>query len=90
MTDKYRGAGRATAPGLATACAVLLAAGCASSQPPLPAVAHTSALTAAAAAARSLRQLHRYQQRLDAANEPVEEAVTVIRSQLGLPPPDTS
>jgi hypothetical protein len=38
----------------------------------------------------SLRQLNGYQPRLDAANEPVEQAVTVIRSQLGLPPPDTS
>ena len=49
-----------------------------------------AALTAAAAAATSLRQLRGFQPRLDAANEPVEEAVRVIRSQLGLPPPDTS
>lgn len=49
-----------------------------------------AALTATAAASVSLRQLHGYQARLDAANEPVEEAVRVIRSQLGLPPPDTS
>ena len=49
-----------------------------------------AALTGTAAATPSLRQLHGYQPRLDAANEPVEEAVTVIRSQLGLPPPDTS
>jgi len=27
---------------------------------------------------------------MDAANEPVEAAVRVIRDQLGLPPPDTS
>ncbi len=27
---------------------------------------------------------------LNAANAPVEDAVRVIRSQLGLPPPDTS
>jgi hypothetical protein len=47
-------------------------------------------LTVTAAASTSLRQLHGYEQRLDAANEPVEEAVRVIRSQLGLPPPDTS
>ena len=49
-----------------------------------------AALTATAAAATSLRQLRSYQPRLDAANGPVEEAVRVIRSQLGLPPPDTS
>ena len=49
-----------------------------------------AALTGTAAATPSLRQLHGYQPRLDAADEPVEEAVTVIRSQLGLPPPDTS
>ena len=49
-----------------------------------------AALSMTAAAATSLRQLRGYQTRLDAANEPVEEAVQVIRSQLGLPPPDTS
>jgi hypothetical protein len=49
-----------------------------------------SALTQTAAAATSLHQVNGYQQRLDAENEPVEEAVTVIRSQPGLPPPDTS
>jgi hypothetical protein len=47
-------------------------------------------LTVTAATSTSLRQLHGYEQRLNAANEPVEEAVQVIRSQLGLPPPDTS
>ena len=47
-------------------------------------------LSTTAAAAMSLHQLRGYQARLDAANEPVEEAVLVIRSQLGLPPPDTS
>jgi hypothetical protein len=47
-------------------------------------------LTVTAAAATSLRQLHGYEQRLDAANQPVEAAVRVIRGQLGLPPPDTS
>ena len=47
-------------------------------------------LTMAAAASTSLRQLHRYQPRLTAANRPVEDAVRVIRSQLGLPPPETS
>jgi hypothetical protein len=47
-------------------------------------------LTTAAAASTSLGQLHRYEPRLTAANTPVEEAVRVIRSQLGLPPPETS
>jgi hypothetical protein len=47
-------------------------------------------LTTAAAASTSLGQLHRYEPRLTAANKPVEEAVGVIRSQLGLPPPETS
>jgi hypothetical protein len=49
-----------------------------------------AALTETAAASASLHQLHGYQLRLDAASEPVEQAVAVIRSQLGLPPPDTS
>jgi hypothetical protein len=49
-----------------------------------------AALTSAAAAATSLPQLRGYQRRLDAANGPVEDAVQVIRGQLGLPPPDTS
>jgi hypothetical protein len=47
-------------------------------------------LTTAAAASTSLSQLHRYEPRLTAANKPVEEAVRVIRSQLGLPSPETS
>jgi hypothetical protein len=47
-------------------------------------------LTTAAAASTSLSQLYRYQPRLTAANAPVEDAVRVIRSQLGLPPPETS
>ena len=49
-----------------------------------------AALTSAAAGAMSVRELRGYQRRLDAANEPVEDAVRVIRDQLGLPPPDTS
>ena len=49
-----------------------------------------AALTVAAARSVSLRQLHSFRRRLAAANEPVEEAVRVIRSQLGLPPPQTS
>ena len=47
-------------------------------------------LTATAAGAASMRQLRAYQSRLDSANEPVEDAVDVIRKQLGLPSPDTS
>jgi hypothetical protein len=47
-------------------------------------------LTSAAAASTSLRQLHAYQMRLDAANQPVEQAVRTLRRQLGLPPPPTS
>ena len=49
-----------------------------------------ASLTAAAARSVSLPQLRSYQRRLAAANEPVEAAVRVIRSQLGLPPPSTS
>jgi hypothetical protein len=49
-----------------------------------------AALTSVAAASTSLRQLHAYEPRLDAANGPVEEAVRTIRRELGLPPPSTS
>ena len=47
-------------------------------------------LTSTAAGVSSLNELRAYQRRLDAANEPVEDAVQVIRAQLGLPPPDIS
>ena len=47
-------------------------------------------LTSTAAGVSSLNELRGYQRRLDAANEPVEDAVQVIRAQLGLPPPDIS
>jgi hypothetical protein len=47
-------------------------------------------VTGEAAASTSLRQLRACQRRLDAANGPVEDAVRVIRGQLGLSPPDTS
>jgi hypothetical protein len=47
-------------------------------------------LTTTAAASTSLRQLARYEPQLVTANRPVEQGVTAIRSQLGLPPPDTS
>jgi hypothetical protein len=43
-----------------------------------------------AAASASLTALHRYLSRLTAANAPVEEAVDIIRGQLGLPAPETS
>jgi hypothetical protein len=49
-----------------------------------------SELTAAAAGAVSLSRLHAFERQLTAANGPVEDAVIVIRSRLGLPPPDTS
>ena len=56
-----------------------------------------AALTGTASTSMSLRQLRDYQQRLDAASEPVaeasepvEEAVQVIRDQPGLPPAGTS
>jgi hypothetical protein len=47
-------------------------------------------LTTTAAGSGSLRQLGAFERRLTAANEPVEDAVRVLRSQLGLPAPDTS
>ncbi|MBO0771962.1 MAG: hypothetical protein J2P35_10945 [Actinobacteria bacterium] len=46
-----------------------------------------AALTAAAATAGSLHDLHARQPALTAANRPVEQAVRMIRRQLGLPPP---
>jgi hypothetical protein len=49
-----------------------------------------AALTSVAAGAMSVSELRGYQRRLAAANEPVEDAVRVIRDQLDLPPPDTS
>jgi hypothetical protein len=49
-----------------------------------------SELTAAAAASVSLSRLEAFERQLTAANGPVEDAVIVLRSQLGLPPPDTS
>ena len=47
-------------------------------------------LTDAAAAASSLRQLRAFERRLTAANVPVEDAVKVLRTELGLPPPESS
>lgn len=47
-------------------------------------------LTYGASFATTLAFLHSYEPALDAANVPVERFVRQIRSQLGLPPPDTS
>ena len=49
-----------------------------------------SELTATAAGLASLTQLQAFERQLTAANGPVEDAVIVIRGQLGLPPPNTS
>jgi hypothetical protein len=49
-----------------------------------------SELTAVAAGSVSLSRLYAFERQMAAANGPVEDAVIVIRSQLGLPPPDTS
>jgi len=49
-----------------------------------------AALTMRAASSATLAQLRSYQPRLSAANRPVEQAVRLIRSELGLPPPETS
>jgi hypothetical protein len=49
-----------------------------------------ASMTAAAAASTSLARLHADERRLDLANKPVEQAVAILRSQLGLPPPETS
>jgi hypothetical protein len=47
-------------------------------------------MTMAAASSPSLARLHTDERRLTPANTPVEQAVTIIRRQLGLPPPETS
>jgi len=44
----------------------------------------------AAAASSSLARLRADERRLTEANKPVEQAVAILRSQLGLPPPETS
>jgi hypothetical protein len=46
--------------------------------------------TAAAASSPSLARLRAEERRLTEANKPVEQAVAILRSQLGLPPPETS
>ena len=47
-------------------------------------------LTLRAAASTSLHELRAYEPQLDAANDPVERQVRIIRRRLGLPPPETS
>jgi hypothetical protein len=47
-------------------------------------------MTAAAASSPSLARLRADERRLTEANKPVEQAVAILRSQLGLPPPETS
>jgi hypothetical protein len=47
-------------------------------------------MTVAAASSASLPGLRAAEHRLAQANKPVEQAVAIIRSQLGLPPPETS
>src|SRR5215468_10502551 len=49
-----------------------------------------ASMTAAAASSPSLARLRADERRLAEANKPVEQAVAIIRSQLGLPPPETS
>jgi hypothetical protein len=49
-----------------------------------------AAVAARAARSRTLKQLRGYEQQLAQANGPLEQAVRLIRKQLGLPPPDTS
>jgi hypothetical protein len=49
-----------------------------------------ASMTAAAASSPSLARLRAAERRLTEANQPVEQAVAILRSQLGLPPPETS
>jgi hypothetical protein len=49
-----------------------------------------ASMTATAAAAAPLARLRAAERRLRSASKPVEQAVAIIRSQLGLPPPETS
>ena len=49
-----------------------------------------ASMTATAASSASLARLHAAERRLAQANKPVEQAVAILRSQLGLPPPETS
>jgi hypothetical protein len=47
-------------------------------------------MTAAAASSPTLARLRADERRLEEANKPVEQAVAILRNQLGLPPPETS
>lgn len=49
-----------------------------------------ASMTAAAASSPSLARLRAGERRLTESNKPVEQAVAILRSQLGLPPPETS
>ena len=49
-----------------------------------------ASMTAASASSPSLARLRADERRLTEANKPVEQAVAILRSQLGLPPPETS
>ncbi len=49
-----------------------------------------ASMTMAAASSRSLAGLHADERRLKSADVPVEQAVAMVRSQLGLPPPESS
>jgi hypothetical protein len=49
-----------------------------------------ASMTAAAASSPSLARLHADERRLTEANKPVEQAVAILRRQLGLPPPEAS
>jgi hypothetical protein len=49
-----------------------------------------ASMTVAAASSASLARLRATERRLRLASKPVEQAVAIIRSQLGLPPPETS
>jgi hypothetical protein len=49
-----------------------------------------ASMTAAAASSPSVARLRADEHRLTEASKPVEQAVAILRSQLGLPPPETS
>ena len=72
------------------AAVAVLAAGCGGG-PAAPASSRRAAASRpAAASSPSLARLRAHERRLTEASKPVEQAVTIIRSQLGLPPPETS
>ena len=75
-----------SAAGLAAAVLAIAACGSSASSSSTPPAAGASSPAAGSA---SLSQLQAFERQLTAANGPVEDAVIVLRSQLGLPPPDT-